>query len=80
LGNGLAVIEAGQPLLKPLGEKPVFIRKMDQEYFNRIERNREFSSDYDDGRSQGPGITKRADLVIPMGYFKDFKTPSFPCI
>ncbi|WP_034552127.1 pyruvate, water dikinase regulatory protein [Carnobacterium funditum] len=69
LGNGLAVIEQATSL-KPLGE-PGIIRKMDQEYFNRIEAI-EFSVRYDDGKDPR-GILK-ADLVI-LGVSRTSKTP-----
>ena len=69
LGNGLAAI--GQATsLKPLGE-PGIIRKMDQEYFKRIEAI-EFSVRYDDGKDPR-GIVK-ADLVI-LGISRTSKTP-----
>ncbi len=55
---------------KPLGE-PGIIRKMDQEYFKRIEAI-EFSVRYDDGKDPR-GILK-ADLVI-LGISRTSKTP-----
>lgn len=69
LGNGLAAI-AQATSLKPLGE-PGIIRKMDREYFNRIEAI-EFSVRYDDGKDPR-GILK-ADLVI-LGVSRTSKTP-----
>ncbi|SEK19803.1 hypothetical protein SAMN04488700_1134 [Carnobacterium iners] len=69
LGNGLAAIEQATSL-KPLGE-PGIIRKMDQEYFKRIEAI-EFSVRYDDGKDPR-GILK-ADLVI-LGISRTSKTP-----
>lgn len=69
LGSGLAAIEQATSL-KPLGE-PGIIRKMDQDYFNRIEAI-EFSVRYDDGKDPR-GILK-ADLVI-LGVSRTSKTP-----
>ncbi|WP_414839065.1 pyruvate, water dikinase regulatory protein [Carnobacterium sp. TMP28] len=69
LGDGLTAIEQATSL-KPLGE-PGIIRKMDQEYFKRIEAI-EFSVRYDDGKDPR-GILK-ADLVI-LGISRTSKTP-----
>lgn len=69
LGNGMTAIEKVTGS-KPLGE-PGIIRKMDQEYFKRIEAI-EFSVRYDDGKDPR-GILK-ADLVI-LGISRTSKTP-----
>ena len=69
LGNGMAAIEKVTGS-KSLGE-PGIIRKMDQEYFKRIEAI-EFSVRYDDGKDPR-GILK-ADLVI-LGISRTSKTP-----
>ncbi|MGB6178413.1 pyruvate, water dikinase regulatory protein [Carnobacterium sp.] len=69
LGSGLTAIEKATSL-KSIGE-PGIIRKMDKEYFNRIEAI-EFSVRYDDGKDPR-GILK-ADLVI-LGISRTSKTP-----
>ncbi|MGB3161035.1 MAG: pyruvate, water dikinase regulatory protein [Carnobacterium sp.] len=69
LGSGLTAIEKATSL-KSIGE-PGIIRKMDKEYFNRIEAI-EFSVRYDDGKDPR-GIVK-ADLVI-LGISRTSKTP-----
>ncbi|GEM01707.1 hypothetical protein SAMN05421839_1132 [Halolactibacillus halophilus] len=69
LGNGLTAIEQATGL-KSI-EEPGIIRKMDQDYYNRIEAI-EFSVRYDDGIDPR-GILK-ADLVI-LGISRTSKTP-----
>ncbi|UJF16764.1 kinase/pyrophosphorylase (plasmid) [Jeotgalibaca sp. MA1X17-3] len=69
LGDGLTVLEQATGL-KSI-EEPGIIRKMDQEYFNRIEAI-EFSVRYDDGIDPR-GILK-ADLVV-LGISRTSKTP-----
>lgn len=69
LGNGLTALEKATGL-KSIGA-PGIIRKMDQEYFNRIEAI-EFSVKYDDGID--PRGILEADLVI-IGISRTSKTP-----